>query len=213
MTERPNWDQVYLKIAREFATRSTCCHRQVGAFIVKEHVPISGGYNGALEDQPHCLDIGCAREGIPSGQQMELCRGAHAEQNAIDFAARFGNAVKGASLYTTHFPCSWCAKSIKVSGIVEVIYGADYPDPLAKKLLDDSGIVVRKVKIVGAVTECNFCHSITEEFWVVPLESWFGRSVICAKCLDGALTWLEHHTKASEYLQDAVDSIQEGRGR
>lgn len=205
VTQRPSWDQIYLKIAQEFATRSTCLHRQIGAFIVREHVPISGGYNGALEDHPHCLDIGCAREGVPSGQRMELCRGAHAEQNALSFAARFGNPVEGASLYTTHFPCSSCTKSIIPAGIVEVIYGADYPDSLAKKLLDDSGIVVRKVE--PAVTECNFCHETTDEFLIVPLKSWFGRTVTCMKCLDGALTWLEDHTKADEYLQDAVDSI------
>ena len=146
MTERPGWSQWYLEIAQKIAERSVCLHRHVGAILVREHQIISAGYSGPLSGHDHCSALGgCAREGVLSGQRIELCRGAHAEQNAINFAARFGNAVKGASLYTSHFPCSWCAKSIIPAGIVEVIYGADYPDPLAKKLLDDSGIVVRKV--------------------------------------------------------------------
>lgn len=142
--QRPSWDEYFMGIAVAAAKRSTCLHQQVAAIIVKEKQIVSVGYNGNLPQQPHCLDIGCARDGVPSGQRMELCRGVHAEQNAIAMAARFGNAVKGACLYTTLFPCSSCAKLIIRAGIVEVIYGTDYPDPLAKTLLDDSGIVVRK---------------------------------------------------------------------
>jgi len=145
VTRRPNWPEYFMGIAAAATKRSTCLHRQIAAIIVKERQIVSVGYNGNLPRQPHCLDIGCAREGVSSGQRMELCRGAHAEQNAIDFAARFGNAVAGGSLYTTHFPCSGCAKSIVQAGIIQVIYSADYPDPLAKKLLGDSKIIVRKV--------------------------------------------------------------------
>jgi dCMP deaminase len=146
--QRPSWSQWYLGIAQKIAERSVCLHRQVGAILVREHQIISAGYNGPLSGHEHCAALGgCVREGVPSGQRMELCRGTHAEQNAIDYAARFGNIVKGASLYTTHFPCSWCAKSIVQAGIVRVIYGADYPDPLAKRLLDDSGIAVQKADI------------------------------------------------------------------
>jgi len=148
MTERPSWPQWCLEIAQTVARRSVCLHRRVGAVLVREHQIISAGYNGPLSGHEHCSALGgCAREGVPSGQRMELCRGTHAEQNAIDYAARFGNIVKGASLYTTHFPCSWCSKSIVQAGIVQVIYGADYPDPLAKKLLDDSGIAVQRADV------------------------------------------------------------------
>ncbi len=84
---------------------------------------------------PHCLDIGCAREGVPSGERSELCRGAHAEQNAINFAARYGISIEGATVYTTHLPCSWCAKSIVNAGIKRVVYLHDYPDPASKKIL------------------------------------------------------------------------------
>ena len=143
MPERLSLDDYFMGIARVVAKRSTCLHRQVGAVIVKGKQIVSTGYNGAPSGHPHCLDIGCARQGVPSGQRSELCRGAHAEQNAINFAARYGIGIEGASLYTTHYPCSWCAKSLINSGIVRVIYDENYPDPLAKEML--STIQVRRI--------------------------------------------------------------------
>jgi dCMP deaminase len=135
MANRLSLDDYFMGIARVVAKRSTCLHRQVGAVIVKGKQIVSTGYNGAPSGHPHCLDIGCARHGVPSGQRSELCRGAHAEQNAINFAARYGISIEGATLYTTHYPCSWCAKSLVNAGIASVVYDEDYPDPLAKDVL------------------------------------------------------------------------------
>jgi len=133
--QRPDIDTYFMNIARVVATRSTCLHRKVGAVIVRGKQIVSTGYNGAPAGHAHCLDIGCAREGVPSGRNMELCRGAHAEQNAINFAARYGIAIEGAWIYCTHYPCSACAKSIINAGITRVIYEQDYPDPLAQDIL------------------------------------------------------------------------------
>jgi dCMP deaminase len=143
MPERLELDEYFMAIARVVAGRSTCLHRQVGAVLVHGKQIVSTGYNGAPSGRRHCLDIGCARQGVPSGQRSELCRAAHAEQNAINFAARYGISIEGATLYTTHYPCSWCAKSIVNAGIVQVVYGEDYPDPLAKEIL--SAIQVRPI--------------------------------------------------------------------
>lgn len=133
--ERPDIDTYFMRIAHVVATRATCLHRRVGAVIVRGKQIVSTGYNGAAAGHPHCLEIGCAREGVPSGQNMELCRGAHAEQNAIAQAARHGIAVDGGTVYCTHHPCSACAKSIINAGISRVVYEVDYPDPLAKQVL------------------------------------------------------------------------------
>ena len=133
--QRPDLDDYFMHIARVVSTRSTCLRRQVGAVIVKGKQIVSTGYNGAPAGHAHCLEIGCARVGVPSGQRSEICRAAHAEQNAINFAARFGIPIEGATLYTTHHPCSWCAKSIVNAGIQSVVFGEDYPDPLAKEVL------------------------------------------------------------------------------
>lgn len=132
---RPDSDHYFMNIARTVSSRSTCLRRNVGAVIVKGKQIVSTGYNGAPQGMAHCLDIGCARESVPSGERSELCRGAHAEQNAINFAGRYGISIEGATIYTTHLPCSWCAKSIVNAGIVRVVYLGDYPDPASRGIL------------------------------------------------------------------------------
>ncbi len=135
MTERLDIDSYFMDISRVVANRSTCLRRQIGAVIVKGKQIVSTGYNGAPAGHPHCIEVGCARQDVPSGQRSELCRAAHAEQNAINFAARHGIPIEGATLYTTTYPCSWCAKSIVNAGLARVVYLDDYPDPLAKEIL------------------------------------------------------------------------------
>jgi dCMP deaminase len=135
VTERLDIDSYFMEISRVVASRSTCLHRQIGAVLVKGKQIVSTGYNGAPAGHPHCLEVGCARQNVPSGERSELCHAAHAEQNAINFAARFGIPIEGATLYTTTYPCSWCAKSIVNAGISRVVYLDDYPDPLAKEIL------------------------------------------------------------------------------
>ena len=135
MSDRLDIDSYFMAIAHVVARRSTCLRRHIGAVIVKGKQIVSTGYNGAPAGHPHCQDVGCAREDVPSGQRSELCRAAHAEQNAINFAARYGIPIEGATIYSTTYPCSWCAKSIVNAGIARVVFEADYPDPLAKEIL------------------------------------------------------------------------------
>ncbi|KPJ87104.1 MAG: cytidine deaminase [Spirochaetes bacterium DG_61] len=126
-----------MNIAIMVSSRSTCLRRRVGSVIVKGKQIVSTGYNGAPQGMPHCVDIGCAREEVPSGERSELCRGAHAEQNAINFSARYGISIDGATVYSTHLPCSWCSKSILNAGIRRVVFLHDYPDPQSKAILKE----------------------------------------------------------------------------
>lgn len=144
--QRPSWDEYFMQITRQVATRSTCLRRQVGAIIVHNKRIIATGYNGGPAGMAHCLDVGCLREqrGIPSGQQQELCRGIHAEQNAIIQAARYGLPIDGSVLYCTTQPCVLCAKMIVNAGIVELVYEQGYPDELARSILQESGMLVRR---------------------------------------------------------------------
>jgi dCMP deaminase len=86
----------------------------VGAVLVKEKRILSTDYNGAPSGLKHCLEVGCLREqlGVESGKMHELCRGIHAEQNAIIQAAYHGVSVNGAVIYCTNQPCSICARMI-----------------------------------------------------------------------------------------------------
>ncbi|MBQ6454294.1 MAG: cytidine/deoxycytidylate deaminase family protein [Coriobacteriales bacterium] len=139
---RPSWDEYFMSIADQVATRSTCLRRQIGAVIVKDKRLLATGYNGAPSGLPHCLDIGCLRQqmGIPSGQRHELCRAIHAEQNAIVQAAKYGTSIEGGTIYTTAYPCVMCAKMIINAGLKRIVYRDSYPDDLSTELLKESGI-------------------------------------------------------------------------
>jgi len=135
-----------MEIATMVAKRSTCLRRHVGAVIVKDKRILATGYNGAPSGLRHCEEVGCIREKeeIPSGQRHELCRGLHAEQNAIIQAAYHGVSIKDSTLYCTNFPCVICAKMIINAGIKEVIYKEGYDDPLAMEILKEAGIRVER---------------------------------------------------------------------
>jgi len=141
---RPSWDSYFMKSAELVASRSTCTRRSVGAVIVKDKQVLSTGYNGAPSGIDHCLETGCLREqmNIPSGERHELCRGIHAEQNAIIQAAYHGVSIKGASLYCTNSPCSICAKMIINAGIEKIYYRSGYADAMSGEMLEAANIDV-----------------------------------------------------------------------
>lgn len=142
---RPGWDEYFMKLANEVATRTTCVRRAVGAVIVKGNRILATGYNGVPSGLRHCEEVGCLRQelGIPSGQRNEICRGLHAEQNAIIQAAKYGPVIEGSKIYINTQPCVVCAKMIMNAGIREVVYQNPYPDELAMSMLEESGVKVR----------------------------------------------------------------------
>ncbi|MCD6097737.1 cytidine/deoxycytidylate deaminase family protein [bacterium] len=147
--KRPSWDEYFMHLAYLVSTRSTCLRRKVGAILVRDRRIISTGYNGAPTGIKHCLEVGCLRDqlGIPSGERQEICRGLHAEQNAIIQAARFGVSTVGATLYCTTQPCITCSKMLINAGIVRIVVVERYPDTLAEKMLREAGIPVEFIKI------------------------------------------------------------------
>ena len=106
------------------STRSTCVRRRVGAVIVSGNRILATGYNGSPAHTKHCTDIGCLRQslGIPSGERHEICRGSHAEMNAIAQAASSGTPINGCTIYCTHEPCSMCSKLLINAGCRRVVY-------------------------------------------------------------------------------------------
>jgi dCMP deaminase len=139
---RPDWEEYFMQIAVKVATRSTCLRRKTGAVIVRDKRILATGYNGAPSGIRHCDEVGCLREhlNIPSGERHELCRGLHAEQNAILQAALHGVSLKDSEIYTTHEPCVLCSKMIINVGIKRVYFMEPYPDELARDLLKEAGI-------------------------------------------------------------------------
>lgn len=143
--KRPSWDDYFMTIAHQVATRTTCIRRAVGAIVVKDKRILATGYNGVPSGIKHCGEVGCLRNelSVPSGQNHELCRGLHAEQNAIIQAAKSGTNLNGATLYCTTQPCIVCAKMIINTGIKEIVYTNPYPDKLSLSMLNEAGIKLR----------------------------------------------------------------------
>jgi dCMP deaminase len=135
-----------MEMAHVVAKRSTCLRRKVGAILVKDKHILSTGYNGAPKGLKHCSEVGCLREklDVPSGERHELCRGLHAEQNAIIQAAVFGISIKDSVLYCTNTPCVVCVKMLINAGFNGIVFSGGYPDELAKKMLDESKIKIKK---------------------------------------------------------------------
>ena len=147
--KRPDWEVYFLKMAQLASTRSTCIRRHVGAVLVKEKKILATGYNGAPSGISHCADVGCLRdeEQIPSGQRHELCRGLHAEQNAILQAAYHGVSIQGSVLFCTNFPCVICSKMLINAGIRQIFYLEGYPDSLSETMLNEAGMDLRRIEM------------------------------------------------------------------
>ncbi|OEU61712.1 MAG: cytidine deaminase [Desulfobacterales bacterium PC51MH44] len=145
-SDRPSWETYFMDITFLVAKRSTCLRRSVGAIIVKDKRILSTGYNGAPTSIKHCVETGCLREelNVASGEKHELCRGIHAEQNAIIQAAYHGVSIKGATLFCTNLPCSICTKMIINAGINKICYESGYADSLAEEMLKEAGVDVIK---------------------------------------------------------------------
>ena len=78
---------------------------------------------------PHCDDVGHLLRKVvdEDGKVRQHCmRTIHAEQNAINQAARFGIALDGATLYCKMEPCRSCAMSIVTAGIRKVVAERKY---------------------------------------------------------------------------------------
>ncbi len=145
--QRPSWNEYFMRITNDVAERAICVKRKVGAAIVKDNHILSTGYNGAPKGFSHCTEDTCIRKqmSVPSGQRHELCRGLHAEQNAIIQAAVQGVKIEGATLYCTYQPCVICVKMMINAGIKKLVYAGGYPDDLAAEMLKESNIEVVKL--------------------------------------------------------------------
>ncbi len=148
-SERPSWDKYFMRMAFLAASRSNCIRRKVGSVIVKDNNVIATGYNGPPSGLANCSDVGCIRidMNIKSGERHELCRGLHAEQNAIIQAAVHGSNIGGGKIYVTTHPCVVCAKMIINARIEEIIFAEGYPDELSELIFLESDLRRRQFSL------------------------------------------------------------------
>lgn len=146
---RPSWDQYFIDILKVVGTRSTCDRGKSGCVITKDKRILSTGYIGSPIGTTHCDDAGHEMHTVKheDGHETRHCiRTAHAEQNAIVSAARFGIALEGATLYCNMTPCYACAKMIINAGIIRVVCNLDYhAGERSKEIFKEAGVVYELV--------------------------------------------------------------------
>jgi len=141
MTQRANWEQYFMNIAKEVATRSTCDRKHVGALIVRDKTILSTGYNGSIRGMPHCDDVGHMME---DGHCVATI---HAETNAILQAAKNGVMINGGEVYITASPCWPCFKMLANAGIKKIYYGEFYRDQRIFDVAKNIGIEMINIPV------------------------------------------------------------------
>ena len=147
--QRPDWDEYFMDIAHVVSKRGNCCRRKVAAVIVSDRRIISTGYNGTPRGIDNCFEGGCPRcaSDASSGENLDECICAHAEENAIVQAAYHGIAVRNSTLYCILSPCLMCTKMIINAGIKEVVYETEYHfTEQARDLFSKAGVVCWQFK-------------------------------------------------------------------
>lgn len=132
--KRVDWNQYFMNIAEQVASRSTCDRKFVGAVIVRDKTILSTGYNGSIRGAPHCDDIGHDME------HDHCVRTVHAETNAVAQAAKNGININNSEIFTTASPCLNCFKLIANSGIKLVHYKEFYRDERITSYAKQCGI-------------------------------------------------------------------------
>lgn len=141
---RVGWDEYFMEIARQVATRSTCSRKHVGAVIVRDKMLLATGYNGSLRGLEHCDEVGHLME------DGHCVRTVHAEANSIVQAARNGVRIDQAEIYVTASPCFNCFKLIANSGIRRICFGEFYRDERIFEFSQKLGIVLQHIPLASA---------------------------------------------------------------
>ncbi len=142
--KRPSWDEYFLRLIELVGSRGTCDRGRSGAVIVKDKRILATGYVGSPIGLPHCDEVGHEMHTVTleDGTTSRHCiRTAHAEQNVLANAARFGVAVDRATLYCQMAPCYICAKMLINAGIVRIVCAKDYhASSRSKEVFKEAGI-------------------------------------------------------------------------
>ena len=135
--QKQAFNDIYMNLASDLATRSHCVRAHVGAVLTKDTRIISIGYNGPPAGTHNCdeewPEQGCARDSKGS-----CSLALHAEENAILYAVKNCSKIEGSTLYTTLSPCIACARLMLSSGIKMVYFKDSYA--AYKGLESDEGV-------------------------------------------------------------------------
>jgi dCMP deaminase len=144
MRGRASWDEYFMRIAGDVATRATCDRKHVGAVIVRDRSILATGYNGSIRGLPHCDEEGHLM------QDGHCVRTIHAESNAIIQAARNGVRIDASDIYVTASPCFSCFKMIANAGIRRIVYSEFYRDERIFEFSERLGVELVQVTVAAS---------------------------------------------------------------
>jgi len=138
---RASWEEYFMNIAKEIASRSTCDRKHVGSVLVRDKTILSTGYNGSIRGMPHCDEVGHMME------NDHCVATIHAESNAVLQAAKNGVMIDRAELYITASPCWPCFKMLANAGIKKIYYGEFYRDDRTFDVAKKLGVELTHIKV------------------------------------------------------------------
>ena len=138
---RLSWEEYFMNIAKEAATRSTCDRKHIGAVIVRDKTILSTGYNGSIRGMPHCDEAGHMME------NDHCVATIHSEANAVLQAAKNGVMIDRAEVFITASPCWPCFKMLVNAGIKKIFYGEFYRDERIFEVAKKLGIELTHIKV------------------------------------------------------------------
>lgn len=140
MSERPSFEEIYMRLAVSLAERSTCKRLKVGTVITSTDFRkvLAVGYNGNASG----LHNGCDRDEVGN------CGCLHSEENAVINCDSPRNTEK--IVFVTHLPCAMCAKRlINLGNVRRVVYANDYRTRDSVDLFARVGISVGQLMLSG----------------------------------------------------------------
>lgn len=140
MSERPSFEEIYMRLAITLAERSTCKRLKVGTVITSTDYRkvLAVGYNGNASG----LHNGCDRDEVGN------CGCLHSEENAVINCDSPRSTEK--VVFVTHLPCAMCAKRlINLGNVRRVVYANDYRKRDSVDLFAEVGISVSQLNLSG----------------------------------------------------------------
>ncbi len=111
---------IWMRVAKEIATMSTCPRREVGAVILNDlgHV-LATGFNGVPSGMTSCFINNCGASQDPPRDSLDKCMAVHAEMNAL---MQLRSPREASVIITTSSPCKHCVKMLLNTSIDLIIY-------------------------------------------------------------------------------------------
>lgn len=144
-------DTIFMGNAFNLGCLSHCVSRQVGCVVTKDGRTLVTGVNGSSELTQNCdqlFDRESSNYDPIAHRAWSDVHEIHAEMNAINFAARFGINLDGATMYCSLQPCNECSKNIPAVGFKRIVF-AEFYDRVEnfeqqKLHLAQKGVIIEK---------------------------------------------------------------------